>query len=145
ETASAFILSKTSQRTGGCYHKDRCRAGLVDNSNGKRYAFTNTLFAMFKICAIAVCSATLLTFSRPALCQNAAQPTGDDQSFTLKVPVNEVNVMFHAADSKGVPLEHLKRDDMQLLDNGKRQNRLVAFHEYRDLPIRVGFLLDNSP
>lgn len=100
---------------------------------------------MFRISAIAVCSAILLTFSRPALCQNPAQPTAEDQPFTLKVPVNEVNVMFHAADSQGVPIEHLKREDMQLLDNGKRQNRLVAFHEYRDLPIRVGFLLDNSP
>ena len=34
---------------------------------------------------------------------------------------------------------------MQLFDNGKLQNRTAAFHEYRDLPIRVGFLLDNSP
>jgi VWFA-related protein len=100
---------------------------------------------MFRIYAIAACTAIVLISGQTALSQNAAQSTTEDQPFTLKVPVNEVNVMFHAADSKGVPLEHLKRDDMQLLDNGKRQNRLVAFHEYRDLPIRVGFLLDNSP
>lgn len=100
---------------------------------------------MLRIYAIAASAVIILTPGHSALCQGSPKPDGEDQPFTLRVPVNEVNVMFHAADSKGVPLEHLRREDVQLFDNGKRQNRLVAFHEYRDLPIRVGFLLDNSP
>jgi VWFA-related protein len=77
--------------------------------------------------------------------QEAAKPTADNQSYTLKMPVDEVKVTFHVSDAKGDPLQHLKKSDVQLFDNGKPQNRTVAFHEYRDLPIRVGFLLDNSP
>jgi len=77
--------------------------------------------------------------------QDAAKSSADDQSYTLKMPVDEVKVTFHVSDGKGDPLEHVKKDQIQLFDNGKQQNRTVAFHEYRDLPIRVGFLLDNSP
>ncbi len=65
--------------------------------------------------------------------------------YTLKMPVDEVKVTFHVSDSKGDPIQHLKADNLQLFDNGKQQNRKVAFHEYSDLPIKVGFLLDNSP
>ena len=79
------------------------------------------------------------------LAQNPTGSNGEGQPFTLNVPVNEVRVVFHASDAKGIPLEHLKRNDVQLFDNGKRQSRIVAFQEYRDLPIRVGFLLDYSP
>ena len=61
------------------------------------------------------------------------------------MPVDEVKITFHASDEKGDPLEHLKKDNVQLFDNGKPQSRTVAFREYDDLPIRVGFLLDNSP
>ena len=100
---------------------------------------------MFRISAIAACTAIVLISGQTALSQNATPAGTEDQPFTLNVPVNEVNVMFHVSDSKGVPLEHVKREDLQLFDNAKRQNRLVAFHEYTDLPIRVGFLLDNSP
>jgi VWFA-related protein len=80
-----------------------------------------------------------------ALAQNPTGSNGDETSFTLAVPVNEVRVIFHASDSRGIPLEHLKRNDVELFDNGKRQSRIVAFKEFRDLPIRVGFLLDYSP
>lgn len=84
--------------------------------------------------------------SRSAFSQDAnSTPPGADQPYTLNVAVNEVKVTFHVADSKGDPVEHLKKSDVQLTDNGKPQGRFVAFHEYSDLPIRVGFLIDNSP
>jgi Ca-activated chloride channel homolog len=80
-----------------------------------------------------------------AIGQDAAKSRADEQSYTLKMPVDEVKVTFHVSDQKGDPLQQLKKDQIQLFDNGKLQDRTVAFHEYRDLPIRVGFLLDNSP
>lgn len=96
-----------------------------------------------------ICSGAVIALILSAVCQSAfaQNPKSDpeERPYTLSVPVNEVNVMFHVADSKGVPVEHLRKSDLQLFDNGKQQNRLVAFREYRDLPIRVGFLLDNSP
>jgi Ca-activated chloride channel homolog len=93
-------------------------------------------------------AAHLLVFlasCRIAIGQAPPTPSPDEQSFTLKMPVDEVKVSFHVSDGKGDPIEHLKRDDVQLFDNGKQQSRTASFHEYRDLPIRVGFLLDNSP
>ena len=78
-------------------------------------------------------------FCRIAHGQPPAKPATDDPAYTLKMPVDEVRVTFHVSDGKGDPVEHLKKDDLQLFDNGKRQSRTVAFHEYRDLPIRVGF------
>jgi len=95
------------------------------------------------ICAGIVLVLALLP--QGAATQDSSGSTADERNYTLKMPVDEVNVTFHVADSKGVPIEHLKKDDLELFDNGKLQNRTVAFHEYADLPIRVGFLLDNSP
>jgi VWFA-related protein len=77
--------------------------------------------------------------------QDADKPKAEGQAFTMRVPVNEVNLTFHVSDASGVPIEHLHRNDFELLDNGKLQKRIVAFREHSNMPIRVGFLLDNSP
>jgi VWFA-related protein len=88
---------------------------------------------------LAIVSASWVAFS-----QGPRPSNPDDSSFTLKMPVDEVKVTFHVSDGKGDAIEHLKREQVQLIDNGKSQSHIVAFHEYRNLPIRVGFLLDNS-
>ena len=100
---------------------------------------------MFKTRTITAVAGTLLAVSHGGRAQDRTKSSGEAQPYTLSMAVNEVKVMFHVSDSKGAPIEHLKREDVQLFDNGKRQSRVVAFHEYRDLPIRVGFLLDYSP
>jgi len=87
----------------------------------------------------------LFAGSRTTLGQASAKPRADEQSYTLKMPVDEVKVTFHVSDGSGNPLQHLNKSEIDLFDNGKLQNRKLAFHEYSDLPIRVGFLLDNSP
>src|SRR3569833_4657990 len=87
----------------------------------------------------------LLFVFRIGFGQQPAKSTADEPSYTLNMPVDEVRVTFHVSDVKGDPVEHLRKDQVQLFDNGKLQNRTAAFHEYRDQPIRVGFLLDNSP
>lgn len=94
------------------------------------------------ICGIVV----ILAFCcEAATAQTPADKKTEERQYTLNVPVNEVKVTFHASDAKGAPLEHLNKNDVQLYDNRKLQKRMVAFHEYRELPIRVGFLIDNSP
>jgi Ca-activated chloride channel homolog len=64
--------------------------------------------------------------------------------YTMTVPVNEVSVMFQAADFSGVPIPDLAEGDVRVLDNGKQQRQIVSFEFYRDLPIRAGLLLDTS-
>ena len=95
---------------------------------------------LIRNCICAGLAVLFATFSHYSAAQDPQAP-----EFTLKMPVDEVKVTFHVSDAKGDPIQHLKADDLQLFDNGKQQNRKVAFHEYSDLPIRVGFLLDNSP
>jgi Ca-activated chloride channel homolog len=65
--------------------------------------------------------------------------------YTVKVPVNEVSVPFHAADFNGVPIRDITLSDLRILDNGKKPKEIVSFEAYKDLPIRVGFLMDASP
>ncbi len=73
-----------------------------------------------------------------AAAQNAPQP------YTLRIPVDEVSLMFHAADSRGKPLTHLTRSDLRLSDNGRPPAAIVMLQEYDDLPIRASFLFDIS-
>jgi len=94
----------------------------------------------------AFCLLTLLcACCRIAFGQQPAVLSADDPPYTLKMPVDEVKVIFHVSDRKADPVEHLKAEQVEVLDNGNLQTRMVAFREYRDLPIRVGFLLDDSP
>ena len=89
---------------------------------------------------LAIVSASWIAFSQESPASNP-----DDTSYTLKMPVDEVKVTFHVSDGNGDAIERLKKEQVQLIDNGKSQSHIVAFHEFRNLPIRVGFLLDNSP
>jgi VWFA-related protein len=70
-------------------------------------------------------------------------PSGD-HPYTLTVPVDEVSLTFHASDFQGTPIEDLALSDLRLLDNGKRQQRILSFEVYRNLPVRAGILFDTS-
>lgn len=98
-----------------------------------------------KLFFIALCPIAFLAGSWIVASQESTKADSDNQPYTLKMPVDEVRVTFHVSDARGEQVEHLKANDVQLFDNGKLQHRTVAFHEFRDLPIRVGFLLDDSP
>jgi VWFA-related protein len=75
----------------------------------------------------------------------SAQTTPDNAySYTLRVPVDEISLTFHASDGSGAPLTHLTATDLHLSDNGKPQSRIVLLESLQDLPIRAGFLFDTS-
>ncbi|HEX4039979.1 MAG TPA: VWA domain-containing protein [Acidobacteriaceae bacterium] len=74
----------------------------------------------------------------------AAAQTSPPRPYTLKIPVSEISLTFHAADMHGKPLTHLTRGDLRLTDNGRLQTDMVMLQEYDDLPIRAGFLFDAS-
>jgi VWFA-related protein len=82
----------------------------------------------------------------PASAIAQAPQVGQDTSgsYTLRVPVNEINLTFHAFDSHGAPLSHLKQGDLRLSDEGKPQHQIVMLESFADLPIRAGFLFDAS-
>lgn len=76
--------------------------------------------------------------------QPAQRSSTNADSYSLRLPVNEIELTFRAFDSDGVPLLHLTSDDLRLWDDGKRQSRLVMLDPYQDLPIRAGFVMDVS-
>lgn len=92
--------------------------------------------------------AWLAAFFRPhtAFAQTTAtqleQPT--QSPYRLRVPVNEIALTFHASDAQGKPVTHLTERDIELSDNGKRQDHILMLQPLQDLPVRAGFLFDSS-
>lgn len=77
--------------------------------------------------------------------QQAAPPAKDDEStFVIKVPVNEVNLVFTVTDKNGRFVKDLKQQDFQLLDARMPPERVLHFTQQSDLPLRVGLLIDTS-
>jgi Ca-activated chloride channel family protein len=96
---------------------------------------------LFLIAAMLVASLTLLWARIP---YTYGQTRDQDSPYTLTVPVNEVSIIFHVSDARGSSLDNVTQEDLQLLDSGKPQKRLLSLRSYRNLPIRAGFLFDTS-
>ncbi len=95
-------------------------------------------------CLIPVCLVSGILIPLAAAAQTSQSPPGASSPYTLRIPVDEISLTFHASDARGKPLAHLTRSDLALSDNGKPQNRIVMLHSFEDLPIRAGFLFDTS-
>ncbi len=86
-----------------------------------------------------VCNA-LMVMALAAPMQVESGPGG----YTLPVRVDEVSVVFSASDFEGAPINDITLADMRLLDNGRRQTKIVKFEHRTELPLRAGFLVDVS-
>jgi VWFA-related protein len=73
-----------------------------------------------------------------------AGPQSDESSFIIKVPVNEVNLVFTVADKSGRFVKDLKQSDFQLLDAEMPPAKVLHFTQQTNLPLRVGLLIDTS-
>jgi VWFA-related protein len=62
----------------------------------------------------------------------------------IRVPVNEVNLIFTATDKRGRLIKDLKRDDLKVIDDGHTDTQIRSFQRQTDLPLRVGMLVDVS-
>jgi VWFA-related protein len=78
--------------------------------------------------------------------QPGAPPaSGQDQpTETIKVQVNEVNLIFTVTDKKGKFITGLQRENFGLLDNGRPPLAVLRFTQQTNLPLRVGIMLDTS-
>jgi Ca-activated chloride channel family protein len=68
----------------------------------------------------------------------------NDARYSLKLPVDEVRLSFHAMDAHGLPVRDLKVDELRLFDNDRPPSKVLAFDAMRDLPLRAGILMDTS-
>jgi Ca-activated chloride channel family protein len=63
--------------------------------------------------------------------------------WSIKKQVNEVNVFFVAAEGKQL-VGDLSSNDITVRDDNKAPAAILGFHTERDLPLRVGLLIDTS-
>jgi Ca-activated chloride channel homolog len=94
-----------------------------------------------------ICGLLILTLYGQARFSSLQRTCGAAQSATpynLNVAVHEVSLTFHAADVHGLPINNLRLDELNLLDNGKPPRKIVVFQSMKDLPIRAGILIDKS-
>ena len=81
-----------------------------------------------------------------------AQPQGGQESDqpdnssgpTIRLGVNEVNLIFTVTDKHGHYIPNLKQSDFALLDDQKSPARVNSFRQQINLPLRVGIVIDAS-
>jgi len=82
----------------------------------------------------------------PAPQQPSDQPVNnpDQPTETIKVQVNEVNLIFTVTDKHGKFITGLKQENFGLLDDGRPPLAVKQFKQQTNLPLRVGIMLDTS-
>ena len=60
----------------------------------------------------------------------------------LPVAAQSVPLLFTVTDEQGRFVADLNRQDFQVLENGRRQDNIVAFRRESGLPLRLGILVD---
>lgn len=73
----------------------------------------------------------------------AAFLLAQDDTPTLKVEVNLVNILFNVRDKKGGLIGNLNKDDFKVFEDGKEQE-VKYFTRETDLPLTIGLLIDVS-
>jgi VWFA-related protein len=76
--------------------------------------------------------------------QPAAGAQDQDIGPTLRLGVNEVNLIFTVTDKKGRYIPNLKQSDFALLDDQKAPAKITSFRQQINLPLRVGIVIDAS-
>jgi VWFA-related protein len=76
--------------------------------------------------------------------QQAPPAAQEGETQTIKVGVNEVDLVFTVTDKKGHFIKGLNLSDFGLLDNRMQPEKVLHFQQQTDLPLRVGIMLDTS-
>ena len=76
----------------------------------------------------------------------AAQPAqqADVNAPTIKLGVNEVNLIFTVTDKHGHYIPNLRLSDFALTDDGREPAKVTSFRQQINLPLRVGIVIDAS-
>jgi VWFA-related protein len=96
--------------------------------------------------AVPAASPTGQAAQAPAAPQTGAQSADqvDVNTPTIRLGVNEVNLIFTVTDKHGRYNPNLQQSDFALLDDSKAPARVNSFHQQINLPLRVGILIDTS-
>jgi len=80
----------------------------------------------------------------PAAALTQDDITADANAPTIKIGVNEVNLIFTVSDRHGKYNPNLQLSDFALLDDQKAPAHVTSFHQQINLPLRVGVVVDAS-
>jgi Ca-activated chloride channel homolog len=80
----------------------------------------------------------------PAAPPQAADQQADTSAPTLRLGVNEVDLIFTVTDRHGRYISNLQQSDFALLDDGRAPAKVNSFHQQINLPLRVGIVVDTS-
>jgi Ca-activated chloride channel homolog len=80
---------------------------------------------------------------QPAKPADRAAPS-DESPLTIKIPSNEVNVVFTVTDKHGKRITDMKQSDFRVVDDNKPPEEIRSFHAETNLPLQVGLLIDAS-
>ena len=86
----------------------------------------------------------MFAYAQRGVSQTTPSAMPSDESYRFNLPVDEINLTFHAVDEHGLPVNNLKLSELSLLDNGKPPGRILDFRMLEDFPIRAGILMDAS-
>ena len=81
---------------------------------------------------------------QPAAQSAPAAQQPDVSAPTIRVGVNEVNLIFTVTDRHGHYIPNLRQSDFALLDDQKAPSKVTSFHQQINLPLRVGVVIDAS-
>jgi VWFA-related protein len=85
--------------------------------------------------------------TQPPAAQQPATQSGDDAAAnapTIRLGVNEVNLIFTVTDRHGHYIPNLKLNDFALLDDQRAPEKVNSFRQQINLPLRVGIVIDAS-
>jgi VWFA-related protein len=68
----------------------------------------------------------------------------DDRGTVIRVPVNEVNVVFTVTDKHNHYVKDLGKNDFRVIDDQRPVAEIRSFRRETDLPLQVGILIDSS-
>ena len=74
----------------------------------------------------------------------SADQSPDAAGPTIRLGVNEVNLIFTVTDKHGHYIPNLKQSDFALLDDQKAPAKVTSFRQQINLPLRVGIVIDAS-
>src|ERR1035438_2258974 len=84
------------------------------------------------------------TTSTPAPAAQTGSDADAATSPTLRLGVNEVNLIFTVTDKHGHYIPNLQLNDFALLDDQRAPEKVTSFHQQINLPLRVGIVIDAS-
>jgi len=85
---------------------------------------------------------TLALLLAPALLLGQ-DPSSPQDTPTIKVDVDVVNILFNVRDKKGGLIGNLEKNDFSIWEDGKQQD-VKYFNRETDLPLTIGLLIDIS-